>query len=58
MHSCMQKPITVKPDFNTANLKEKKKLGKYFVATEANWGPKPRATGGKKETKPIEESKE
>jgi len=25
-----------------------KRLGKYFTATEPNWGPKPRATGGKK----------
>jgi len=56
MHACMKKPITVKPDFNTENLKDKKKLGKYFVALEANWGPKPRATGGKKASKP-EESK-
>jgi tRNA (guanine26-N2/guanine27-N2)-dimethyltransferase len=57
MHTCMKKPITVKPDFNTENLKDKKKLGKYFVALEANWGPKPRATGGKKASKP-EESKD
>ena len=26
----------------------KKRLGKYFVPTERNWGPKPRGTGGKK----------
>ena len=31
-----------------AQLVGKKRQGKYFVPTEANWGPKPRATGGKR----------
>ena len=56
MHSCMMKPITVEPSFNTEGLVIEKK-GKYFVALEANWGPKARATGGKK-NKEAEEKKD
>ena len=31
-----------------AKTGEKRLLRKYFTPTEANWGPKARATGGKK----------
>ena len=34
------------------NLKSDKQLKKYFTPTEANWGPKARATG-KKEKNPA-----
>lgn len=45
-HQILKKPIECKPDFDTEKLAQKeKKLRKYFVAPEANWGPKPRATG-------------
>ena len=27
---------------------KKRRMVKYFTPTEPNWGPKPRATGGKK----------
>ena len=35
-------------DDDNKQLAGKKRLGKYFVPTERNWGPKPRGTGGKK----------
>ena len=38
-----------------ASLVGRKRLGKYFVPPEANWGPKPRATGGKKAKTEAEE---
>lgn len=50
-HTCLSKEIKFKPDFNTENLEKSKKLGKYFVAPEPNWGPKARATGKKQEEK-------
>lgn len=50
MHLILSKPLEIKPDFNMEKLEQNKKLRKYFVAPEANWGPKARATGGSKKT--------
>lgn len=47
MMTILQKPLEIEPDFNMEKLEQNKKLRKYFVAPEANWGPKARATGGK-----------
>lgn len=51
-HAILTKDLKYKPDFakGAEQLKEEggKQLRKYFTPTEANWGPKPRATGGKK----------
>ena len=52
MHNILSKPLEIKPDFNMEKLEQNKKLRKYFVAPEANWGPKARATGKK-----VEETK-
>ena len=61
--AALEKPRKYEADFNfrpakkvagedagedVAQLVGKKRQGKYFVPTEANWGPKPRATGGKR----------
>ena len=36
---------------NGAKAGTKRLMRKYFTPTEANWGPKARATGGKKKAK-------
>ena len=36
---------------NGEKVGKKRLMRKYFKATEPNWGPKPRATGGKKAKK-------
>jgi len=45
----LSKPLNIKPDFNLEKLEQNLRLRKYFVAPEANWGPKARATGAKKD---------
>ena len=54
----MTKEIKYKPNFDVEQVKEnqqhKKLLRKYFTPTEANWGPKARATG-KKEKAPKDQ---
>ena len=39
-----------------AKAGSKRLMRKYFTPTEANWGPKPRATGGTKKAKKQEET--
>ena len=55
-HVILSKEIKHKPNFDIEiakqNLKSDKQLKKYFTPTEANWGPKARATG-KKEKNPA-----
>ena len=64
----LEKERTYEADFSYKVVEEegedgvkagtKRLMRKYFKATEPNWGPKPRATGGKKpklaeETPPL-----
>ena len=55
----LEKPRTFEADFafkeevkedeaGEPKVGSKRLLRKYFTPTEPNWGPKPRATGGKK----------
>ena len=51
----LESEIKHKPNFDKDEVQQqltnKRLLRKYFVPPEANWGPKARATGGKKEKK-------
>lgn len=51
-HTILSREISVNPNFDVEQVKQsvknQKLLRKYFTPTEPNWGPKARATGGKK----------
>ena len=62
----MDKALAYEPDFEYEvpaqegqegeQVGKKRLMRKYFTPTEPNWGPKPRATGGKKAKTAAEET--
>lgn len=55
-HKILSLPVVHKPDFEFKEevVENKQKLlRKYFTPTEPNWGPKPRATGAKREKEEL-----